>query len=175
MLYRFDLELSDIDRGVYESLSFRMAQHPSETAPYLLTRLLAYALNYQANIEFSPGGLSDPDVPAIRVLGTNGAIDLWIDIGNPSTLRLHKASKAAKQVIVYTYKGAGTLLDQVDPKKVHRAEGIRLYAIDSVLLTNLESKLEKTNRWTLLHQEGRVDINTGSENIAGELKPFALV
>lgn len=175
MLYRFELELSDVDRGVYESLSFRMAQHPSENGAYLLSRLLAYALNYQPNIEFSPSGLNDPDEPAIRVLGAHNSIDLWIDIGNPSTIRLHKASKAAKQVIVYTYKRAATLLDQIDPKKIYRSEDIRLFEIDSVFLERLESNLQKTNKWTLLHQQGRVDVNTGTDSFAGEIKPYSFV
>ena len=55
MLYRFLIELSDIDRSVYKSLDFRVAQHPSEIAPYLLSRVLAYALSYQEGLEFASG------------------------------------------------------------------------------------------------------------------------
>ncbi|MES3037442.1 MAG: YaeQ family protein, partial [Bdellovibrionota bacterium] len=44
-LYRFKIDLSDIERGVYEQLEFRVAQHPSESLVYLLTRVLAYVLN----------------------------------------------------------------------------------------------------------------------------------
>jgi uncharacterized protein YaeQ len=104
MLYRFQIELSDIDRGVYESLDFRVAQHPSETYPYMLSRVLAYCLTYQEGLEFTPGGLADPEAPALRKLGHHNSIDLWIEIGNPSARKLHKASKAAKEVSVFTYK-----------------------------------------------------------------------
>src|ERR1700722_14698215 len=45
-LYRFKLSVSDVDRGVYEDLDFRVPMHPSENAAYLLSRVLAYALNY---------------------------------------------------------------------------------------------------------------------------------
>lgn len=175
MLYRFEIELSDIDREVYESLEFRVAQHPSENAAYLLSRVLAYALNYQVGIEFSPGGLNDPDQPAIRVIGLHGATDLWIDIGNPSTKRLHKASKAAKQVLVYTYKNAAILLDQVSPKDIHQAAQIKLFAIDPKFLSTLESELQKNNRWSIVHQQGRVDVTIGAASVAGELKPFSLI
>ena len=174
MLYRFHLDLSDVDRGVYEALELRVAQHPSESAPYMLSRILAYALNYQSGIEFSPGGLNDPDQPAVRVIGPHGEISLWIDIGNPSAKRLHKASKAARQVVVYTHKSAAVLRDQVNAKDVHHAEDIRLFAIDPKLLDQLEAKVEKNNRWSVLHQQGRLDINTGAESFAGELKPFTL-
>lgn len=43
-LYRFRIDLSDVTRGTYETLDFRLAQHPSESAAFLLTRMLAYAL-----------------------------------------------------------------------------------------------------------------------------------
>ncbi len=104
MLYHFQLDLSDVDRGIYESLDFRTVQHPSETGIYLLSRVLAYALSYQEGLEFSPSGLGDPDAPVLRAMGAMGATEIWLEIGNPSARKLHKASKAAKNVIVYTYK-----------------------------------------------------------------------
>jgi uncharacterized protein YaeQ len=45
-IYRFSLELSDIDRQIYESLQATVARHPSETEERLVARLLAYALFY---------------------------------------------------------------------------------------------------------------------------------
>src|SRR5262245_24725341 len=45
-LYSFDIDLADSDRGVYESLSLRAARHPSESAEYLVARVLAYCLEY---------------------------------------------------------------------------------------------------------------------------------
>jgi len=174
MLYRFHLDLSDVDRGVYEALEFRVAQHPSESAPYLLSRVLAFALNYEEGIEFSPGGLNDPDQPAVRVIGAHGAIECWIDIGNPSTKRLHKASKAARRVRVYTYKSARVLLDQVDPGQVHRAGEIELFALGPKFLEQLEAKLQKNNSWVVVHQQGRLDVTIGRESISGDLTPFSI-
>ena len=63
-LYRFKLSVSDVDRGFYENLDFRVAMHPSENEAYLLSRVLAYALNYESGLEFSVG-LCDPDEPAL--------------------------------------------------------------------------------------------------------------
>jgi uncharacterized protein YaeQ len=45
-VYVFNVRLADADRGVYETLNLRMARHPSESPEYLLTRLLAYCLEY---------------------------------------------------------------------------------------------------------------------------------
>jgi uncharacterized protein YaeQ len=103
-LYTFDIDLADADRDVYETLALRAARHPSESEEYLLTRMLAYALELTEGIAFSSGGLSDPDEPAIAVRDLTGAIRSWIDIGSPDAARLHRASKASPRVVVYTHK-----------------------------------------------------------------------
>ena len=105
-IYAFGIRLADMDRGVYESLTFRVARHPSETEDYLVTRVLAYCLEYCDGIGFS-GGIAEPDEPAIAVRDLTGALRAWIDIGTPDAARLHKASKAAPRVVVYTHKDPG--------------------------------------------------------------------
>src|SRR6187401_3809618 len=101
-IYNFDIELADSDRGVYESLALRVARHPSESEEYLVARLLAYLLEFTEGIEFSRG-VSTPDEPAIAVRDLTGAITKWIDVGTPDAARLHKASKLAGRVAVYTH------------------------------------------------------------------------
>jgi uncharacterized protein YaeQ len=173
MLYRFNIELSDIDRGVYESLDFRIAQHPSETGPYLLSRVLAYALSYQEGIEFTPGGLADPEAPALRVVGGLNTINVWIEIGNPSARKLHKASKTAKKVIVYTYKSPDVLVQEIRANEVHRANEIKIFAIDPKFLAELETHIEKNNRWSILVQQGQIDVNTGKQSLITEVKDYS--
>ena len=87
-IYTFDIQLTDVDRGVYESLALRVARQPSETAEYLLTRVLAYCLEYVDGIAFSRG-LAEPDEPAIAVRDLTGAWRAWIEIGAPDAARLH--------------------------------------------------------------------------------------
>ena len=107
-IYVFNVELADSDRGVYETLEIRAAQHPSETADYLLTRVLAYCLEYTDGIAFSKG-LSDPDEPTVSVRDLTGTLLTWIEIGTPDADRLHRASKAAPRVAVYCHKDAELL------------------------------------------------------------------
>ena len=52
-MYAFDIDLADVDRGVYAVLNLRVAQHPSETPDYLVTRVLAYCFEYAEGITFS--------------------------------------------------------------------------------------------------------------------------
>ena len=93
-IYAFSVCLADADRGVYETLSLRVAQHPSETAEHLIARLLAYCLEYVEGITFSKG-LSDPDEPAMGVRDLTGVLKSWIDIGLPEAAR--KASESIGQ------------------------------------------------------------------------------
>ena len=128
-IYNFDVQLSDVDRGVYETLSLRVARHPSETEDYLVTRLLAYCLEYTEGIAFSKG-LADPDEPSIVVRDLTGALQVWIEIGAPDAERLHKASKASPRVVLYTHKDPERLVQQLSLSRIHKAESIEIRAID---------------------------------------------
>lgn len=160
MLYHFEIALSDVDRGIYQSLDFRVSQHRSENGLYLLTRTLAYCLSYQENLEFTPGGLHDPDAPALQARSAMGGFDLLIEIGNPTPKRLHKTSKASDKVTVYTYKNPELIVKEVANENVHQAEKISIHAFEQKFLETLERALKKNNKWSLLHQEGNLDLGT---------------
>jgi uncharacterized protein YaeQ len=170
MLYRFNIELSDIDRNVYETLDFRVSQHPSENSSYLLTRVLAYALRYQEGLEFSPKGLGDPDAPALQLMGKHNSIDLWIEIGNPSPRKLHKASKIAARVCVYTYKNADLLVSELKSNQVHRSEDLQIYSFSESFISSIEDQIEKNNHWTIVIQENQISLSTKDKTIVAEIK-----
>src|SRR5262245_29631739 len=115
-VYNFDIDLADSDRAVYESLALRVARHPSESAEYLIARVLADLLEFTEGIAFSRG-ISDPDEPAIAVRNLTGAIETWIDVGTPDAARLHKASKGAARVVVYTHKDPRQFLNRLAGEK----------------------------------------------------------
>ncbi len=162
-LFRFRIDLSDVDRGCYEALDLRVAMHPSETLPYLLTRVFAYALNAQPGLEFSPGGLSDPDQPALSMAGAHGNRALWIEIGAPSARKLHKAAKAAGSVKVFTYKDPEPWLRELRAEQIHRASEIEIYALPPRFLDALGALVEKDNRWILVRNEGSLSVTIGAQ------------
>ena len=165
-IYNFDVELADGDRHVYESLALRVARHPSESEEYLVTRLLAYLLEYAEGIEFSRG-VSDPDEPVIAVRDLTGAITTWIDIGTPDAARLHKASKAARRVAVYTHKDPAQFLKQLAGEKIHRAEALELYAIDRALIAALVARLERRVAFSLSVTDHELYLSIGADNLTG--------
>ena len=158
-LYRFKIELSDLEKASYQSLDFRVAQHPSESLTYLLTRVFAYALSYEEGIEFSPAGLADPDTACIRVMNPNGGHKVWIEIGNPSARKVHKAAKASDKVKIYTYKGPQVLLNELNSEPIHRKNELEIFSISSQFLDQLEKKMQKENRWTVINMDGSIMVN----------------
>ncbi|MQA29368.1 MAG: hypothetical protein GEU82_05940 [Luteitalea sp.] len=163
-IYNFDVELADGDRGVYESLALRVARHPSESEEFLLTRLIAYLLEFTAGIEFSPG-LSDPDQPAIAIKDLTGAILTWIEVGTPDAARLHKASKASRRVAVYTHKDPGQFLSRLVGERIHRAAEVEVWAIERRFLTALVSHLERRMAFSLSVNDRDLYLSVGAETL----------
>ena len=172
-LYRFRLDVSDVDRGFYEKLDFRVAMHPSETSDYLITRVLAYALNFESGLEFS-AGLSTSDEPAIGLRGKNGAIVKWIEIGNPSARKLHKAAKAAKVVRVYTYKNPENLKREMEGESIHRASEIEVFSLRGDFLAELSQCLKRDNAWGVIHTDGELVVTVGEGVFIGALEGHRL-
>jgi uncharacterized protein YaeQ len=155
-LYSFEVELAHVDRGVYASLAFRVAQHPSETDEALLTRVLAYCLEYTDGIQFSSQGLSEPDGPPVSVRDATGALLVWIDIGVPDAARLHKASKAAPRVAVYTHKDPARLVRLLEGERIHRRDALEIYAVDRDFLTSWVARLSRRMRFDLSVSDGQI-------------------
>jgi len=165
-LYNFDIELADNDRRVYESIALRAAQHPSESDEYLIARVLAYLLEFAEGIEFSRG-VSDPDEPTIAVRDRTGSITAWIDVGTPAAARLHKASKAAGRVAVYTHKDPAQFLKQLADERIHRAEALELYAIDRALVGALVARLERRVAFSVSVTDRELYISIGTDTLIG--------
>jgi len=165
-VYNFDVELADSDRGVYESLALRLARHPSESEEYLIARLIAYLMEFTEGIAFSRG-VSEPDEPAIAVRDLTGGIATWIDIGTPDAARLHKASKSAGRVVVYTHKDPRQFLKGLAGEKIHRADDLELYAIDRGLVDALVARLERRVAFSITIADRELFVAIGTDNLTG--------
>ena len=168
-IYNFEIELADSDRQVYESLALRVARHPSESEEYLVTRVLAYALEFTEGIAFSRG-LSEPDEPAISVRDLTGALRAWIEIGTPDAARLHKASKAAPRVAVYTHKDPAQLLRSLAGERIHRADALELYAVDRGVVAALAARLERRMTFSLSINERDLYLSIGDATLNGAVR-----
>ncbi len=172
-MYALEVALAHVDRGVYEQLEFRMAMHPSESAEYFVTRLLAYCLEYAEGIAFSRG-ISDPDDPPLSVRDLTGSLKVWIEIGAPDAARLHKASKAAPRVVIYTHRDPASLRRQWDGEKIHRAELIELYALDRELIDTIAERLDRRMKLELSVTDGAVFVNVGGATLSGTVERLSV-
>jgi uncharacterized protein YaeQ len=172
-IYNFEIQLSDVDRGVYETLSLKAAQHPSETEEHLATRVLAYCLEFTEGISFSRG-VSDPDEPAISVRDLTGAYRAWIDIGSPDAARLHKAGKAAPRVAVYTHKTPAQLLAQLAGERIHRSESLELYSLDRELVAGFVARLGRRTAFDLSVTDRHLFLSIGGATLSGEIERHVL-
>lgn len=173
MLYRFDIDVSDVDRGVYEKLELRAAMHPSETMRYLLTRVIAYCLCYEEGIAFSRG-LSVADEPAVWIKDLQGNTRAWIEVGAPSPERLHKASKAVPRVVVFTHHDVDVVKKSVRGKNVHRVDEVELYAVDPAFLDALAALTERSNTWTLARSDGELYLTAGEQTLTTRIERHGL-
>ena len=165
-IYAFEIELADADRDVYESLALRVACHPSESDEYLVARVLAYTMEYTEGIAFSRG-VSEPDEPTIAVRDLTGATRVWIEIGSPDAARLHKASKSADRVAVYTHKDPDRLVQRLSGERIHKAEAIEIYAFDRALISALVARLDRRMAFSLSIAEREICVSIGSDTITG--------
>jgi uncharacterized protein YaeQ len=169
-VYNFDVQLSNVDKHVYETLAIRAARQPSETEEYLATRVLAYCLEYTEGIAFTKG-LAEPDVPAVEVRDLTGAIKVWIEVGSPDPDRLHKASKASPRVVVYTHKNPAPLVRQIAESRVHKAEQIEIYAFEPAFLSEFVARLDRRTAFDLSVTEGHLYLTIGGATLETVLKP----
>jgi uncharacterized protein YaeQ len=146
---RFRVNLADSDREVYAELDLRVAQHPSESERYLVARMLARILEHGEGLDFSKGGVSDDEEPALVQRNLRGELQAWIEVGAPTPDRLHKASKAAPRVVIYAWKNVPLLVEAIIERRGYKAEELELHALSGEWLDKIAATLDRTNNWDL--------------------------
>jgi len=169
-LYNLDISLADVDRGVYESFAIRVALHPSESPEFMVTRVLAYCLEYEEGITFSRGGVSDPDEPPVRIVDPTGRVTAWIEIGSPDADRLNKASKSAGRVAVYTHKNPATLQRQLAGKRIHRADEVTIVALEPRFVEALAAKIDRRTALDVSRTGGHLYVTVAGESFSGPVE-----
>jgi uncharacterized protein YaeQ len=159
-LYTLAVELADVDRGVYAPLELRLARHPSETAEFMLTRLLAYCLEHREGIAFTEG-ISAGDEPAVLVRDLTGQVVAWIEVGAPSAERVHRAAKHAARTAIYTHKDPEQVLalyaaHQKAGQRIHRAAEIPLYSFGRGFIEGIAAELPRRASLALSRTEGQL-------------------
>lgn len=167
-IYNFDIELADVDRGVYEHLDLRVALQPSENVDYMLLRVLAYCLEYTEGIELTEGVASGGE-PAVQVRDLTGRITAWVEVGAPPADRLHRGHKLAGRAAVYTHRSIAKMQADLLAAKVHRLADIPIYAFPSGFIDEAMRRIERRCRLSLSITERELYLEIGGHSLAATI------
>jgi len=121
-------------------------------------------------IEFSKGGLSDPDEPPIAVRDLTGAMTAWIDIGSPDATRLHRAAKLAPRVAVYMHKDPAQYLRSLSGARIHRGDSLELLALDRALIAGLAGRLERRMAFAVSVADRELFVSIADATLTGAVR-----
>jgi uncharacterized protein YaeQ len=169
ILHRFRIELSDVDRGVYETLDLRISRHPSESTRYLVLRTLAFCLLHAPGIVFSKGGVSEGDAPPLSVPDGEGGLAVWVEIGVPGRDRLRKATQKAEAVRIVVAGDAQAALRTVAGYGLGKDARIGILALEASFVDTLAEALERANAWTVVRSDDVVHLTCGDLSLTSAL------
>ena len=165
-ILKAELQVTDLDRHYYASHALTLAQHPSETDTRLLVRLLAFALHADERLEFGRG-LSDEDEPALWRRDYTGAIEQWIELGQPDEARLRKASGRAQQVVVVSYGGqAAEAWWKRNAAALTRLRNLSVIELDDAGVAEASALLERGMRVTAMIQDGELQLMDAERSVS---------
>jgi uncharacterized protein YaeQ len=150
--YKIDLNLTDLDRGVYQNLRFTVARHPSETEERLAVRLIAYALFYSEQLAFGRG-LSDVDEPALWEKSLDDRVLHWIEVGQPEAERITWCSRRTEKFSLVAYGNLRVWQTRV-LDGVRSLKNINVVGVDQAALENLAQNLPRALSWSVMISDG---------------------
>ena len=168
-IYRAAIQLSDVDRGIYESLQTTIARHPSETEERLVARLVAYAIFYDPQLAFTKG-VGAGDEPDLWAKGPDGRVTMWIEVGLPEAERMLKAGRHAERVALLTCGSALPVWEKQHLPKLAGSADLTVISLDQGFLAGLVARLERSIVWSLTITEGSLYLNVGHETLESALR-----
>jgi uncharacterized protein YaeQ len=168
-IYRASIELSDLDRQVYQQLQVTVAKHPSETEQRMLARLLAYALCYEEELAFTKG-VGSGDEPDLWAKGPDGRVRLWVEVGLPDPERLAKSCRHVERAALFAFGTGMTRWLPQHQQKLGQIQNLTVIGIDNDFLAKLAEKLERSINWSLTVTEGALYLTVAGESIESTLQ-----
>jgi len=167
-IFKAELQVADMDRNHYGTHVLTVARHPSETDERMMVRLLAFALYADTALVFTKG-LSTEEEPDLWQKDPTGAIELWIELGQPDERRVRKACGRARQVIVYNYGGrTADIWWQQNGARLETLENLRVINLPALSTRALGALAQRTMSLTCTIQDGQVWVADQERTVAVE-------
>jgi uncharacterized protein YaeQ len=165
-IFKAGLQIADMERNYYHDHALTIARHPSETDERMMVRLLAYALHAGPALSFGKG-VSDDDEPDLWRKDLTGAIELWIDVGQPDDKRIRKACGRAAQVYVYSYGRHGIWWEQIG-SKLERTRNLTVVQLPAAATQALAKLAKRNMQLNCTIQDGQIWMSDGNDSVQVE-------
>ena len=163
-IYKAEVQIADMDRHYYQTHALTLARHPSETDERMMMRVLAFVRHASEALVFGKG-ISADDEPDLWQMDLTGAIELWIEVGQPDEKRILKACGRAAQVVIYTYSSNSTIWWNQVGSRIDRAKNLTVINIASPTSLALAKLAQRNMQLQCTAQDGQVWITANDETV----------
>jgi uncharacterized protein YaeQ len=176
-VYKAQLQIADMDRGLYADHSLTLARQPSETDERMMARVLAFALqvpadDHQGALQLARG-MADADEPDLWQKSLSGELLHWIEVGQPEERRISKACGRAQRVTLYAYSSAAAIWWAGVANKLSRLSNLQVWQLPAAQSQALAALAERSMQLQVTVQEGAIWVGNGSADSV-EIHPVAL-
>lgn len=163
-IYKAELSIADMDRNYYATHALTLAKHPSETDERVMVRLLAFAIHADEALTFTKG-LFDVDEPDLWQKDLTGAIELWINVGQPDEKIMLKASGRSEHVVVYSYAATSHIWWKGVANKVERCKNLTVIDLPADATEQLGKMAQRTMQLQCTIQDGQIWLTDGTSTV----------
>jgi len=167
-IFKADVQIADMDRHYYQDHSLTIARHPSETDERMMMRVLAFIIHAHEALVFGKG-LSSEDEPDLWQKDLTGAIDLWIEVGQPDDKRILKACGRSARVLIYSYSATSNIWWNQVGSRIERARNLTVINVAPAVSMALAAFAQRNMQLQCTIQDGQIWITSNDETVQVDL------
>jgi uncharacterized protein YaeQ len=171
-IFKAELQIADMGRNYYHDHSLTIARHPSENDERMMVRLLAFALHAHEALVFG-NKIGNDEEPDLWLKDLTGAIDLWIEVGQPDEKQVRRACGRCGQVFIYCFSGrsADVWWGQVG-KGLEGIRNLAVFSLPASASTSLAAMAQRSMKLQYTIQDGQVWVSDGNKTVHVDLQLF---
>ena len=154
-IFKAALQVADMDRSYYGDHALTIARHPSEHDARMMVRVLAFALHAHPKLAFAQG-LTASDEPDLWQRDDTGAIEWWIDVGQPDERLVRRACSRAAQVAIYTFGRSVEAWWTRSAPALARLENLAVWRLAPHVTDALAALAQRTMQLQCTVQDGQI-------------------
>jgi uncharacterized protein YaeQ len=167
-IFKADVQIADMDRHYYQDHALTIARHPSETDERMMMRVLAFIIHAHEALVFGKG-LSSEDEPDLWQKDLTGAIDLWIEVGQPDDKRILKACGRSARVLIYSYSATSNIWWTQIGSRIERARNLTVIKVVPAVSMALAAFAQRSMQLQCTIQDGQIWITSNDETVQVDL------